>query len=398
LTTQLVTLLTDQALIAIIAVIAVVLVGGTAGLVVTRRRRAELPAPEPTPEIAEPKVGDDAEVPRDTPTRTLEDTELPDAADQGAGATTTLEKPESAQGRLVRLRARLARSQGSLGKGLLALLSRDTLDEEAWEDIETTLITADVGVAPTQELVERLRTRVRVEGVSGDQARAILREELVALLEPTLDRSLKVERKADQPAVVMVVGVNGTGKTTTVGKLARVLVAEDKHVVLGAADTFRAAAADQLQTWGERVGVRTVRGPEGGDPASIAFEAVKQGIDESADVVLIDTAGRLHTKTGLMDELGKVKRVIEKSAEVDEVLLVIDATTGQNGLTQARVFAEVINVTGLVLTKLDGTAKGGIVIAVQRELGVPVKLVGLGEGADDLAPFDAEQFVDALLD
>jgi fused signal recognition particle receptor len=296
------------------------------------------------------------------------------------------------------LRARLARSQGSLGKGLLALLSRDTLDEEAWEDIETTLITADVGVAPTQELVERLRTRVRVEGVAGDQAREILREELIALLDPTLDRSLKVERKGDQPAVVMVVGVNGTGKTTTVGKLARVLIAEDKHVVLGAADTFRAAAADQLQTWGERVGVRTVRGPEGGDPASIAFDAVKEGIDESADVVLVDTAGRLHTKTGLMDELGKVKRVIEKTAEVDEVLLVIDATTGQNGLTQARVFAEVINVTGLVLTKLDGTAKGGIVIAVQRELGVPVKLVGLGEGADDLAPFDAEEFVDALLD
>jgi len=393
LTTQFVPLLADQVLIAIIAV-AVVLVAGTAGLVVTRRRRTtELPAkPQPAPlETAEPKVGEDAEEPRDTPTRTLEDTELPELA-------STLDKPESAQGRLVRLRARLARSQGSLGKGLLALLSRDTLDEEAWEDIETTLITADVGVAPTQELVERLRTRVRVEGVTGDQARAILREELVALVDPSLDRSLKVERKDGQPAVVLVVGVNGTGKTTTVGKLARVLVAEDKHVVLGAADTFRAAAADQLQTWGERVGVRTVRGPEGGDPASIAFDAVKQGIDESADVVLVDTAGRLHTKTGLMDELGKVKRVIEKTAEVDEVLLVIDATTGQNGLTQARVFADVINVTGLVLTKLDGTAKGGIVIAVQRELGVPVKLVGLGEGADDLAPFDAEQFVDALLD
>ena len=397
-TIQLVTLLTDQALIAVIAVIAVILVGGTTGLVVTRRRRAELPAPKPAPELEEPKVGEDAEVPRDTPTRTLEDTELPDTGEQGPGATATIEKPESAQGRLVRLRARLARSQGSLGKGLLALLSRDTLDEEAWEDIETTLITADVGVAPTQELVDRLRTRVRVEGVAGDQARAILREELIALLDPSLDRSLKVERKGDQPAVVMVVGVNGTGKTTTVGKLARVLVAEDKHVVLGAADTFRAAAADQLQTWGERVGVRTVRGPEGGDPASIAFDAVKEGIDESADVVIVDTAGRLHTKTGLMDELGKVKRVIEKTAEVDEVLLVIDATTGQNGLTQARVFAEVINVTGLVLTKLDGTAKGGIVIAVQRELGVPVKLVGLGEGADDLAAFDAEQFVDALLD
>ncbi|MGY4772119.1 signal recognition particle-docking protein FtsY [Kribbella sp. CWNU-51] len=394
LTPQLVTLLTDQALIAIIVVIAVVLVAGTTGLVVTRRRKAELPpAAQPASlDTAEPKVGEDAEEPRDTPTRTLEDTQLPEAP------TATIEKPESAQGRLVRLRTRLARSQGSLGKGLLALLSRDKLDEETWDDIETTLITADVGVAPTQELVEKLRTRMRVEGVSGDQAREILREELIDLVNPALDRSLKVSRKDSQPAVVLVVGVNGTGKTTTIGKLARVLVAEDKHVVLGAADTFRAAAADQLQTWGERVGVRTVRGPEGGDPASVAFDSVKQGIEEEADVVLVDTAGRLHTKTGLMDELGKVKRVIEKSAEVDEVLLVIDATTGQNGLTQARVFAEVIDVTGLVLTKLDGTAKGGIVIAVQRELGVPVKLVGLGEGPDDLAPFDPEQFVDALLD
>ncbi|TDC27932.1 signal recognition particle-docking protein FtsY [Kribbella albertanoniae] len=392
LTPELVTLLTDQVLIAII-VVAVVVLGGATGLVVTRRRRSALPpADRPAPlETAEPKVGDDAETPRDTPTRTLEDTELPEEPP-------ALDKPESAQGRLVRLRARLARSQGSLGKGLLALLSRDKLDEEAWEDIETTLITADVGVTPTQELVEKLRTRMRVEGVGPAQARDILREELIALVNPAMDRSLAVTRKDTQPAVVLVVGVNGTGKTTTVGRLARVLVAEDKHVVLGAADTFRAAAADQLQTWGERVGARTVRGPEGGDPASIAFDAVKQGIAEKADVVLVDTAGRLHTKTGLMDELGKVKRVIEKSAEVDEVLLVIDATTGQNGLTQARVFADVINVTGLVLTKLDGTAKGGIVIAVQRELGVPVKLVGLGEGADDLAPFDPEQFVDALLD
>ncbi|HEU4945610.1 MAG TPA: signal recognition particle-docking protein FtsY [Kribbella sp.] len=391
----LVTLLTDQVLIAIIAV-AVVLVAGTTGLVVTRRRKpAELSSSAPAAvESAEPRVGDDAETPRDTPTRTLEDTELPEPT-----PTPTIERPEPVEGRLVRLRARLARSQGTLGKGLLALLSRDAIDEETWDDIETTLITADVGVAPTQELVERLRTRVRVEGIgSPEQAHAVLREELVALVNPELDRSLKVSRSGTKPAVVLVVGVNGTGKTTTVGKLARVLVAEDKQVLLGAADTFRAAAADQLQTWGERVGVRTVRGPEGGDPASIAFDAVRSGIEEEADVVLVDTAGRLHTKTGLMDELGKVRRVIEKAAEVDEVLLVIDATTGQNGLTQARVFAEVINVTGLVLTKLDGTAKGGIVIAVQRELGVPVKLVGLGEGADDLAPFDAEQFVDALLD
>jgi fused signal recognition particle receptor len=385
----LVTLLTDQVLIAIIAVV-VVLLAGSAGLVVTRRHKAQLTAPKPAPlEPAEP-----AQPAEPSELAEPEEAELLEPA-----PTPTIEKPESAQGRLVRLRARLARSQGSLGKGLLALLSRDTLDEEAWDDIETTLITADVGVTPTQELVERLRTRVRVEGIgSPEQARGILREELVALVNPDLDRSLKVSRTGVKPAVVLVVGVNGTGKTTTVGKLARVLVAEDKHVVLGAADTFRAAAADQLQTWGERVGVRTVRGPEGGDPASVAFDSVRQGIEEEADVVLVDTAGRLHTKTGLMDELGKVKRVIEKSAEVDEVLLVIDATTGQNGLTQARVFAEVIDVTGLVLTKLDGTAKGGIVIAVQRELGVPVKLVGLGEGADDLAPFDAEQFVDALLD
>jgi len=397
LTPKLISLLTDQALISIVVVIAVVLVVGNTGLVVGRRRRSELPAAT-KPAVAgavkapEPQVGEDAEEPRDTPTRTLEDTQLPEAP------APTIETPESAQGRLVRLRARLARSQGSLGKGLLALLSRDKLDEEAWEDIETTLITADVGVAPTQELVEKLRTRMRVEGVGAAQAREILREELVALVDPSMDRSLQASRKEGQPAVILMVGVNGTGKTTTVGRLARVLIAEDKHVVLGAADTFRAAAADQLQTWGERVGARTVRGPEGGDPASVAFDSVREGIEEEADVVLVDTAGRLHTKAGLMDELGKVKRVIEKSATVDEVLLVIDATTGQNGLTQARVFAEVIDVTGLVLTKLDGTAKGGIVIAVQRELGVPVKLVGLGEGADDLAPFDPEQFVDALLD
>jgi fused signal recognition particle receptor len=284
-----------------------------------------------------------------------------------------------------------------MGKGLLALLSRDRIDEETWEEIEDTLITADVGVAPTQELVGRLRERVRVDAAGPDRAQALLREELVTLVDPTLDRTLHADRIAGKPGVVMIVGVNGVGKTTTVGKIARVLVAQDKDVLLGAADTFRAAAADQLTTWGERVGVPTVRGPEGSDPASVAFEAVRAGIEQEVDTVLIDTAGRLHTKAGLMDELGKVKRVVEKQAEVDEVLLVIDATTGQNGLTQARVFSEVVDVTGIVLTKLDGTAKGGIVIQVQRELGVPVKLVGLGEGADDLAPFEPDDFVDALL-
>lgn len=307
--------------------------------------------------------------------------------------------PEPTAGRLVRLRSRLSRSQNSLGKGLLALLSRDRLDEDTWEEIEDTLLTADVGVAPTQELVERLRTRVKVLGTrTPAELRALLHEELVALIGTEADRSLKTAKHEDgRPAVVLVVGVNGVGKTTTSGKLGRVLVADGRSVVLGAADTFRAAAADQLQTWGERVGARTVRGPEGGDPASVAFDAVKEGIAEGADTVLIDTAGRLHTKTGLMDELGKVKRVVEKHGAVDEVLLVLDATTGQNGLVQARVFAEVVDITGIVLTKLDGTAKGGIVVAVQRELGVPVKLIGLGEGADDLAPFEPAAFVDALI-
>ncbi len=309
-----------------------------------------------------------------------------------------LDRPEAPESRLVRLRRRLAGSNSPLSRGLLLLITRDRIDEDTWEEFEATLITSDLGVAPTTELVDSLRNKLRVEGVSAPgEARAVLRAELIKLVDPTMDRSINADR-TDQPAVVMVVGVNGTGKTTTVGKLARVLVAEDKDVLLGAADTFRAAAADQLETWGSRVGVPTVRGAEGADPASVAFEAVKAGIELEVDVVLIDTAGRLHTKVGLMDELGKVKRVIERQAPVGEVLLVLDATTGQNGLTQARIFAEVVDVTGIVLTKLDGSAKGGIVVQVQRELGVPVKLVGLGEGADDLAPFDAEVFVDALLE
>ncbi len=310
-----------------------------------------------------------------------------------------LEVPESPRTRMARLRARLASSDNALARGLLMLLSSDKLDEETWEDFEDTLLTSDLGVGPTTELVENLRTRLRVEGISEPaQATAVLREELINLVDPTMDRSLNVTRHDSRPAIVMVVGVNGTGKTTTCGKLARVLVAEDKDVLLGAADTFRAAAVEQLSTWGERVGVPTVRGAEGADPASVAFDAVNAGIEQEVDVVLIDTAGRLHTKTGLMDELGKIKRVVEKKAPVGEVLLVLDATTGQNGLTQARVFAQEIGITGIVLTKLDGSAKGGIVVQVQRELGVPVKLIGLGEGADDLAPFEAEAFVEALLE
>ncbi|WP_432101868.1 signal recognition particle-docking protein FtsY [Streptomyces sp. bgisy091] len=398
----------DIAEIVILAVvIALVAVGLIGGLVVGSRKKKQLPpsAPSSTPTItppAEPHVGEEAETPRDEARRTVEEAGPPGTPVEETPVvlepTPQLEVPEPTAGRLVRLRARLARSQNSLGKGLLTLLSRDNLDEDTWEEIEDTLLTADVGVAPTQELVERLRERVRVLGTrTPDELRTLLREELIALLGPDFDRAVKTEGGAETPGVVMVVGVNGTGKTTTTGKLARVLVADGRSVVLGAADTFRAAAADQLQTWGERVGARTVRGPEGGDPASIAFDAVKEGIAEGADVVLIDTAGRLHTKTGLMDELGKVKRVVEKHGPLDEVLLVLDATTGQNGLVQARVFAEVVDITGIVLTKLDGTAKGGIVIAVQRELGVPVKLIGLGEGPDDLAPFEPGAFVDALI-
>ncbi|GAA2849629.1 signal recognition particle-docking protein FtsY [Streptosporangium fragile] len=309
-----------------------------------------------------------------------------------------IEIPPPSAGRMVRLRARLARSQSTLGKGLLDLLSRDRLDDDTWDEIEETLITADVGVGPTRAMVEELRTRVKVLGSrTPEEARTLLREELLTQIGADMDRTLNVKPHGERPAVVLVVGVNGTGKTTTTGKLARVLIGDGSKVVLGAADTFRAAAADQLQTWGDRVGAQVVRGPEGGDPASVAFDAVAEGIQEKADVVIVDTAGRLHTKTGLMDELGKVKRVIEKRATVDEVLLVLDATTGQNGMRQAQVFAEVVNITGIALTKLDGTAKGGIIISVQRELGVPVKLVGLGEGPDDLAPFDPEVFVDALL-
>jgi fused signal recognition particle receptor len=386
----------------VIGAVVVLLVVAIAAFVIPRRRSAPPPVERKPGVDYAPGVGDDAAPPVDTATRDLQTLPLPDGAtiEEARRLPTLPERPEPAAGRLVRLRFRLARSQSTLGRGLLSLLSRERLDEDTWDEIEDTLITADLGVAPARELVDRLRTRVRVEGVADPAAaRRMLREELVTLVDPTMNRSLQTARHVaeNRPAVVLVVGVNGTGKTTTVGKLARMLVADDRDVLLGAADTFRAAAADQLTTWGDRVGVPTVRGPEGGDPASVAFDAVRAGIEQEADVVLVDTAGRLQTKVGLMDELGKVKRVVEKHGLVDEVLLVLDATTGQNGMAQARVFGEVVDVTGIVLTKLDGTAKGGIVVAVQRELGVPVKLVGLGEGPDDLAPFDPEAFVDGLL-
>jgi fused signal recognition particle receptor len=374
----------------LIVAIAVLAVLAVAGLVATRSRsrRALPPAPR-RPEVL-PGVGDDASAVLDVPARPVDTVELPPAP-------VALEVPEPTAGRLVRLRSRLARSQNVLGRGLLTLLASDRLDDDVWDEVETTLLSADIGVAASSEIVESLRNRTKVLGTrSPDELRELLRSELLDAI-GDLDRTLATLPHEDRPAVVLVVGVNGTGKTTTCGKLARVLVADGRTVVLGAADTFRAAAADQLTTWAGRVGAEVVRGPEGGDPAAVAYDAVRTGVDKKADTVLIDTAGRLHTKTGLMDELAKIKRVAEKLGSIDEVLLVLDATTGQNGVVQAKQFAAAVGITGVVLTKLDGTAKGGIVVAVQRELGIPVKLIGLGEGPDDLAPFDPGQFVDALL-
>jgi len=380
-------------LIIVIVLVVLVLIAGGAMLVRSRRRprgggTPEAPAAASPPAPPGPGEGDGSGQP---------DLLIPTVT--GPTATEIAEAPPPLAGRMTRLRGRLARSQSGFGSVLLGLLSRDGLDDQGWAEIEDTLVGADLGAAPAAQIVNELRTQVRVGGARGsDQVRTLLRQDLIEQVGADMDRSLRVDRHGDRPAVVLMVGVNGTGKTSTCGKLARALIGEGHAVLLGAADTFRAAAADQLETWGQRVGAPVVRSDrEGADPASVAFDAVREGIEDRVDTVIVDTAGRLHTKTGLMDELGKVKRVIERQATVDEVLLVLDATTGQNGLRQARVFAEAVDITGIVLTKLDGTAKGGIVVAVQRELGVPVKLVGLGEGLDDLAPFEPATFIDAIL-
>ena len=394
----------------VIALAVAVLIGVVIRLAVSSRRRS---SQDVTPQ---PQVQAPVEALPDTPAEaSLDDTDQPRAgpaeaveptSDQSPEAPATpassIERPEPVRGRMERLRERLA-SSGSLGRAILGVLSRGQLSAADWEEIEESLLIADLGLEATDTLMEALKRRVAVESVTDEaRIREILREELLALVDPAMDRSLNLERPevdgSAKPAVVLMVGVNGTGKTTTVGKLARILVAEDKSVILGAADTFRAAAADQLATWGERVGVDVVRSDrEGADPASVAFEAVREGVERDVDVVLVDTAGRLQNKSTLMDELGKIKRVMTKQAPVSEVLLVLDATTGQNGMKQAEVFAEATGVTGIVLTKLDGSAKGGIVVSVQRVLGVPVKFVGLGEGADDLTPFDPQGFVDAIV-
>jgi fused signal recognition particle receptor len=397
-----------ETLFIVLGIVFVALVAGGGALLAPRRRRRtrlargaaeQVRDKAGTPIIAPPAAG----APPDTDIATappvpLEPTAAPPGP-PGPPAPPAVERPPPSAGRMVRLRGRLARSQTAFGSALLSLLSSGKLDDETWDGVEEVLITADMGAGPAMALVDRLRTEVKVAGTRDlGSVKELLRSDLLVQVNPDLDRTLHTTPHGDRPAVVLIVGVNGTGKTTTCGKLARVLIGDGQTVLLGAADTFRAAAADQLETWGSRVGAKVVRADrEGADPASVAFEAVGAGIAGGVDTVIVDTAGRLHTKTGLMDELGKIKRVISKHGTVDEVLLVLDATTGQNGLRQARVFAEVVDITGIVLTKLDGTAKGGIVIAVQRELGVPVKLVGLGEGPDDLAPFDPQTFVDALV-
>ncbi len=380
---------TTLLLIAVAVVAALIVVALIIRASVSKRKRQQ-PEPEPkTPVQAPPAEPDVVEAPP------VEERAPPQAE---VVPEPVIETPEPASTRMGRLRSRLSRS-GTIGNALLSILSRGDLSESDWEEIEDTLLVADIGLPATEEIMSQLRSEMKVRGsVDPAEAREVLRSSLLELVGPDMDRAVATEGAGENPAAILVVGVNGTGKTTTVGKLGRLLRAEDKTVLMGAADTFRAAAAEQLTTWGERVGVEVVKSDrEGADPAAVAFEAVAKAKEDGVDVVLVDTAGRLQNKSTLMDELGKVKRVMEKQAPVSEVLLVLDATTGQNGLRQAEVFAEAVGITGIVLTKLDGSAKGGIVVSVQRELGVPVKLVGLGEGPDDLAPFDPAAFVDEIL-
>jgi fused signal recognition particle receptor len=294
-----------------------------------------------------------------------------------------------------RFRDRLGKARALLSGYLGSIRSKGKIDEEIWEDLEEALVRADVGMATTTALLDDLRGRVKSEAItSPDELVEALKTDLKKSL-TVADRSLRFEPGA--PNVWLFVGVNGVGKTTTIGKVGRQQIDGGRSVVMAAADTFRAAAAEQLELWSKRAGAQLVRGNEGGDPGAVVFDAVERAAARSADLVLADTAGRLHTKVNLMEELRKVRKVAEKgTGRVTEVLLVIDATTGQNGLTQARQFTEAVDVTGIVLTKLDGTAKGGIALAIQTDLGIPIKLVGLGETVEDLAPFDPDEFVEAL--
>ena len=399
--------------IVVVAVIAIALI--IAGVLADRSRKKRIDAAEQAREDREAaaKAAADtaiaaqqaersgqSESEPEPPAATPEPAAMPTPTPAPASSVASESAPESATSRMTRLKARLANSANPFGKALFNILAKDHLSEADWEDVEDTLLMADVGADASEQLVDELRNDARITGTHDPaQVREALRSKLLAMVGTDTDRRLNADKpEAHKPSVIIMVGVNGTGKTTTAGKLARLFVADGKSVMLGAADTFRAAAADQLETWGAKVNVPVVRSDkDGADPASVAFEASQRAKNENADVLIIDTAGRLQNKANLMDELGKIRRVTEKNLPVDEVLLVLDATTGQNGMEQAKVFAQAIGITGVVLSKLDGSAKGGIVISVQKELGVPVKLVGLGEGPDDLAPFNPEDFVDGIL-
>jgi fused signal recognition particle receptor len=349
-------------LVIVLVVVALLLVVGGGLLFVSRRGRAD-------------ESGLPTEVAASTDAATVAVAEAPTAA------------PPS-------FRERLGKARGAFGGYLGSIRSRK-VDDQTWDELEEALIRADVGVASTQQILEDLRAVAKAESISDPDALIErLKAELKTLL-ATGDRSLRYE--PGLPNVWLFVGVNGVGKTTTIGKIARQQVTAGRSVVMAAGDTFRAAAAEQLTTWAERSGADIVRGSEGGDPSAVVFDAVQRAAARGGELVLGDTAGRLHTKTNLMEELRKVRRVADREpGKVTEVLLVLDATTGQNGLTQAQQFTEAVDVTGLVLTKLDGSAKGGIALAVQTTLGIPIKLVGLGEGVEDLVEFDPDEFVDAL--
>jgi fused signal recognition particle receptor len=371
--------------VTLIVLLAVVLIVG--GLVLSRRSQraaGTIEAPPVAPPVRPPEVA-----PTVGTVETSETIEVVEEITEEpvVEAPVVEERP--------RLRDRLGRTRAALAGAFTGIAGRATVDEETWEELEEALILADVGVATSTRLVEAVRERAKAERVADPAAlEGLLREEVAALLAPG-DRTL--HRAPTDPTVWMFVGVNGVGKTTTIAKLAQQEVGDGHKVVLAAADTFRAAAAEQLGTWAERTGAWLVRGQEGADPGSVVFDAMASAQTRGSDLVLVDTAGRLHTKVNLMEELKKLRRIVDRTPDaLQEVLLVIDATTGQNGLTQAREFAHAVEVTGVVLTKLDGTAKGGIVLAIQAELGIPVKVVGIGEGAADMVPFDPEEFAAAL--
>ncbi|MET0143415.1 MAG: signal recognition particle-docking protein FtsY [Ilumatobacteraceae bacterium] len=361
------------------------------GVLVVNRRRAQRPidaasAPRPQPPTAPPQTGGP------TGTAVLE----PDVVEAELAEPELLEPEVIAP---ASLRERMARARGALTMAFAGVRGRRGITDESWDELEEALLRADVGIGVTTALLDDLRIRVKAKEITEpDELLAALRGDMQARLAGA-DRELRLDLTDGRPDVWLFVGVNGVGKTTTIGKVANQQRAEGRRVLLAAGDTFRAAAAEQLATWAERADAELVRGSEGGDPSAVVFDAVERATSRGIELVLADTAGRLHTKTNLMEELRKVRRVAEKgSGNVTEVLLVVDATTGQNGLSQAREFGDVSQVTGVVLTKLDGSAKGGIVFAIETELGIPIKLVGIGETISDLVPFDADEFVAGLFD